>query len=135
VFFLTASKLSLLDYDTELDVYDAHECSAVSPCSPVGAAVPAACDTEASCKAAPSLQPEIFGPSGSATFSGPGNLVAPKAKAKTAAEVRAEHLAKALKACKKDKRKAKRKKCEKTAHKHYGVAARAKRSIHGKGSK
>ena len=34
VFFLTAAKLSKQDVDTSLDVYDAHACSAESPCPP-----------------------------------------------------------------------------------------------------
>jgi hypothetical protein len=76
VFFLTTSKLSPGDSDTLRDVYDAHECSAVSPCLPVQSAQPPECETEASCKASPSPQPQIFGASGSATFSGAGNLAA-----------------------------------------------------------
>ena len=76
VFFLTSAKLAPEDTDNALDVYDAHECTAESPCpAPVGAPPP--CDTEASCKAAPTPQPQIYGPPSTATFSGPGNLAAP----------------------------------------------------------
>jgi hypothetical protein len=77
VFFLTAARLAPQDRDSALDVYDAHECTSVSPCvrSPVGQ--PPACDTEASCRAAPLLQPAIFGSPSSATFSGSGNVTAP----------------------------------------------------------
>ncbi len=74
VFFLTSARLAVQDADAARDVYDAHECIAVSPCLPVAPAVPPACDTEASCKAAPSPQPAIFGAPASATFSGAGNL-------------------------------------------------------------
>jgi hypothetical protein len=78
VFFLTTSQLSPLDEDSAFDVYDAHECSASSPCvSPASTAVPPACSNEASCKPAPELQPSVYGPPASATFSGPGNLAPP----------------------------------------------------------
>jgi hypothetical protein len=75
VFFLTNAKLVSQDYDTLLDVYDAHECTSAEPCFPASAAVPPPCDTEASCKAAPTPQPEIFGAPSSETFSGAGNIV------------------------------------------------------------
>jgi hypothetical protein len=80
VFFITASKLSAADYDNGFDVYDAHVCSGEVPCvaSPVS---PPPCSSGDSCKAAPSPQPEIFGPAPSATFSGIGN-VREEAKAK-----------------------------------------------------
>jgi hypothetical protein len=77
VFFLTASKLAPQDYDTNLDVYDAHECTASSPCVAPGAAVAPPCGTEASCKASPTPQPGIFGAPSSATFSGVGNVAPP----------------------------------------------------------
>jgi hypothetical protein len=87
VFFLTTSKLASQDYDTAYDVYDAHECTSISACPPAPAAEPPPCVTEASCKLSPTPQPSIFGASGSATFSGPGNptppapaVVKPKAK-------------------------------------------------------
>jgi hypothetical protein len=74
VFFLTSARLASQDVDTELDVYDAHECTASSPCPAAAATSPPACDTEASCKAASAPQPVIFGAPASATFSGAGNL-------------------------------------------------------------
>jgi sugar lactone lactonase YvrE len=92
VFFLTSARLAAQDDDNAYDVYDAHICGAEGvPCAPVGAVPPPPCDTEASCKAAPSPQPEIFGAPASSTFTGAGNLggrelnpstnVAPKKKA------------------------------------------------------
>ncbi len=74
VFFVTTSKLVGEDYDTGYDVYDAHVCSSSVPCvaQPVS---PPACSSGDSCKAAPSPQPEIFGPTPSATFSGVGNVI------------------------------------------------------------
>ena len=77
VFFLTTSKLAPQDYDTSYDIYDAHECTAASPCAPPPAAQPPACTTEASCKPSPTPQPGIYGPPASATFNGPGNLTSP----------------------------------------------------------
>jgi hypothetical protein len=136
VFFLTTSKLAPQDFDDAPDVYDAHECTRESPCIPPPAATPPACTTEAACKPSPTPQPGIYGLPSSATFTGPGNLAPPSAvvKVKTAAEVKAEKLAKALKQCKKDKSKKKRAKCEKQARKKYG-ASKAKKSTHHKGSK
>jgi WD40-like Beta Propeller Repeat len=74
VFFLTSGKLAPQDNDDALDVYDAHECTSASPCLPEPAQQPPACETEASCKAAPEPQPGIYGPPPSATFNGPGNV-------------------------------------------------------------
>ena len=134
VFFLTAEKLARQDFDTSLDVYDAHECTGFAPCS-APAAPPAPCTTEASCKASPTPQPQIFGPGGSSTFSGAGNLAPPAPpKGKRAAQIRAEKLTKALKLCKKDKSKKKRAACQRRAKKRYGAAA-AKRASNNRRAK
>jgi hypothetical protein len=75
VFFLTASQLVPQDEDQAFDIYDAHECTASSPCtSQAAAAVPPACTSEASCKVAPEAQPSIYGLPSSATFKGESNL-------------------------------------------------------------
>jgi hypothetical protein len=76
VFFRTAAKLVPADEDSAFDIYDAHECTAASPCPSVPVSA-AACETEASCRPAPTPQPAIYGLPASATFSGPGDLVAP----------------------------------------------------------
>ena len=76
VFFLTTARLAPQDQDIAYDVYDAHECTQFAPCLPVSVAVPP-CETEASCKAAPELQPALYGSPASATFSGAGNATAP----------------------------------------------------------
>jgi DNA-binding beta-propeller fold protein YncE len=73
VFFMTAARLVPKDVDNAYDVYDAHECTNESPCAPAEASQPPACETEASCKAPPTPQPEVFGAPASATFSGAGN--------------------------------------------------------------
>jgi hypothetical protein len=75
VFFLTSSQLAPQDVDQAYDIYDAHECSAGSPCVlQAAAAVPPACSNEASCKAAPETQPSIYGLPSSATFTGESNF-------------------------------------------------------------
>ena len=52
----------------------------------------------------------------------------PPSKAKTAAQVRAERLAKALKACRKDKNRKRRQACERVAYRTYGAKGGAKKS-------
>jgi hypothetical protein len=127
VFFLTAARLTAADYDTGYDVYDAHVCSAEVPCAaqPVS---PPPCTSGDSCKAAPTPQPEIFGPAPSATFSGTGNVVgspsSPVVKPRTL--TRAQKLKRALAACH-EKKKAKRASCERQARKLYG-AKKSRRS-------
>jgi DNA-binding beta-propeller fold protein YncE len=128
VFFLTAAKLASQDYDTALDVYDAHECTDASPCLPVAPVLPPPCGTGDACKAAPSPQPSIFGAPASATFNGAGNVssgTAPKVKPKSL--TRAQKLARALHACK-EKPKRKRSGCVRRARHTYGPVDRAKRS-------
>jgi WD40-like Beta Propeller Repeat len=133
VFFLTTGKLAPQDFDTSLDVYDAHECTVASPCLPVSPPPPPPCVTEASCKAAPSPQPQIFGSGGSATFSGAGNLAPPApAKSKTAAQIRAEKLAKALRACRAKRSRHRRAVCEAKARKRYGPPHKPRRSHRAK---
>ena len=73
VFFYTDGRLAPQDLDTAFDVYDAHVCSAAVPCSTSAAVPPPACTTADSCRAAPALQPAVFGAPASATFSGSGN--------------------------------------------------------------
>jgi DNA-binding beta-propeller fold protein YncE len=119
VFFLTTEKLAPQDLDTALDVYDAHSCSAVSPCQPAPAPPETPCVGDA-------CQGSVEAPNdptpGSLTFQGPGNLTPEKTviKQKTPAQIRAEKLARALKACRKEKAGRKRAACEKLARKHYG---------------
>jgi hypothetical protein len=128
VFFLTSAKLApSQDVDSAFDVYDAHICSTALPCPPAALSLAPPCTTADSCRAAPSPQPQIFGPPSSATFSGPGNPSHPASpavvKAKAKRSTRAQKLAKALKACKKKPR-GKRRSCEALARKRYGVKAR-----------
>ena len=142
VFFLTTARLEpRLDYDSNIDVYDAHECTGVSPCSQPPAERSAVCETEASCKVSPSPQPPLFGAPASATFSGPGNAPpsSPPSKPVVRLLTRAQKLAAALRVCRRDHARSRRVSCERAARKRYGP--RAKKSsdrgkpVGGKGGK
>jgi DNA-binding beta-propeller fold protein YncE len=74
VFFMTTAQLSSQDFDIALDIYDAHECTSLVPCSS-SPALPPPCVTAEGCRAAPVPQPAVFGAPSSATFSGTGNLL------------------------------------------------------------
>ncbi len=83
VFLTTADRLVPQDQDSRVDMYDAR----VGGGFPVSVSPPA-CDNGDSCKGPVSPQPGVFGASGSATFSGAGNLapvvaVKPAVKPKT----------------------------------------------------
>jgi hypothetical protein len=137
VFFLTAAQLARgTDVDGALDVYDAHVCSTGVPCASGVVSVAPACSTADSCRPAPAPQPDLFGAPASQTFSGKGNVapappppVPGRGKGKTAAQIRAEKLAKALKACHRIKPRKGRLACEEKAHKSYGpLHAKGKRA-------
>lgn len=129
VFFLTLSRLSPVDLDTSIDIYDAHECTASSPCAPQAALVPPPCATGDACKPGPTPQPALFGQPPSETFSGAGNAAPAAAggQVKPRSLTRSQKLSRALKACRK-KPKRKRAGCERLARKKYGT----KRSRAGK---
>jgi hypothetical protein len=146
VFFFTAERLAASDEDEAFDVYDAHvnggACSIEGqpegyPACVVPPKERIPCTSAETCKPPPSEPPAESFPA-TAAFNGPGNLVSPPTelklppKPKTAAQLRAEKLAKALKACKKDRSKSRRKGCESSAHKHYGAKTTNK---HNKGKK
>jgi hypothetical protein len=136
VFFVTKDRLVSQDYDNSVDIYDARVCSAAEPCASAPVAPPA-CSTTDSCEPAPSLQPAIFGASGSATFSGAGNIAPPGAKPKSAKPkslTRAQKLSRALKACRKSKQKHTRTVCEARARKRYAPTPKAKRTKASKSS-
>jgi hypothetical protein len=119
VFFLTAAKLSLQDQDSSLDVYDAHQCSASSPCFPPPPPSPPACEGDA-CQS-PVVAPSDPTP-GSLTFHGPGNsstAIPVRVSAKAKSLSRSQRLARALKACTRGSRK-KRTACRTRARKRYG---------------
>jgi hypothetical protein len=140
VFFLTQARLSGIDTDNALDVYDAHVCSD-SPCITYTPTQSSECTGESSCRPPASPQPSIFGAPPSQSFQGPGNFPpqppAPP-KHKTAEEIRIEKLNKALKQCRAKHKAKKRKACEKAARKRYAKphakkkakAKKAKKSAH-----
>ncbi len=78
VFFATADQLLPEDVGNNVVVYDAR----IGGGFPVVASVPA-CSNADSCKPPESAQPEVFGAPASATFSGPGNPVAPPSPSPT----------------------------------------------------
>jgi hypothetical protein len=130
VFFLTLSRLVAQDYDTSIDMYDAHECTASEPCAPAPPLAPPPCTTGDACKSGPTPQPTLFGEPSSETFSGAGNVtsmptaaVKPKAKPLT----RAQRLAGALKVCKREP-KSKRLRCERQSRKKYGPVHQAQKT-------
>jgi len=125
VFFLTASQLAATDNDESFDVYDAHACSAASPCHlaiTAGSAPP--CEEEAACRGAGTLPPALGAPT-SATFTGSGNL-APPPVSKPSSTV-AQRLTKALKTCRRHHRARKpRLSCERKARKVAQSATKAR---------
>jgi hypothetical protein len=131
VFFLSADHLSTADADSAYDIWDAHVCSASSPCL-IPPVLPPPCSSGDSCKPAPSPQPELFGAGPSETFSGAGNVVpASKPAVKPKVLTRAQKLSKALASCRKQYQRSKKRRraCERTAHKRYGhVAKRARKA-------
>lgn len=131
VFFMTAAGLVPQDFDGAIDMYDAHACSAESPCVPAGAVPPPPCSTGDSCKAAPSPQPQIFGSPPSETFSGAGDIrsssAKPAVKAKTVTPK--QRLASALKACKRKQQKHSRSLCERRARARYAKKAVSKPTV------
>jgi len=123
VFFLTASKLVSSDFDTALDVYDAHECTVGSPCLPEPARPEKACVTEASCKEAPPPLPEIFGAPPSSTFNGLGNIPSAPEGSHGGQELR-----RALAVCRREHRHSRRLRlsCERRARARFAGARKAR---------
>jgi hypothetical protein len=135
VFFLTASQLLPQDTDTAFDVYDARVCTSSLPCLTPPSPAPEGCTSAGTCRPTAPAQQTPVGPSGTATFSGPGNVLpAPSGRnlgAKTTKPkplTRAEKLKRVLQACKRLKGKKKRHACEARARRKYGAKHKAKKS-------
>ena len=108
----------------EGDLYDVRVGGGFAPPS-----TPLPCQGE-TCKPPLSSPPPDQTP-GSLSFDGPGNpapAASPPVKPKTAAQVKAEKLAKALKVCRGKKNKHKRAVCNAQARKRYGSASKPKRA-------
>ncbi len=119
VFFLTSAPLVAADRDTAFDVYDAHVCSELAPC-PREAVSPPPCVTESSCKAGPLSQPSFFGASGSATFSGAGNVLPTPAVIVRCSKGKKLGLGKCVKIKGKGRKQGKARKVRKAGHKGRG---------------
>lgn len=112
--------------DEKMNVYDAR----------VGGGFPQtslAC-TGTGCQGVPPGPPSFATPA-SATFSGTGNFPPPTPpKPKTAAQIRAERLAKALKSCRTKRNRHERAVCESRVRKRYGPAKKGKNSSRAGGA-
>jgi hypothetical protein len=127
VFFLTSAELVSQDVDGAFDVYDAHECTGVSPCPSPGVVSPP-CSTAEGCRSTGSVP--VFGSPASESFAGAGNTPPPPAVAPAAvapkALSRAQKLARALRACRKKHGRG-RVVCEVGARRAYGSSTRRAR--------
>ncbi len=136
VFFITEARLLPQDTDTAFDIYDARECTAVSPCLSPPAAREAGCAETATCRPAEPAQ-LAPAPAGTIDALGPGNLVDHAPPAKQGVEARkaskpltvAQKLTLALRSCRKQHTHSKRRReaCERAERKHYGKQQRARR--------
>jgi hypothetical protein len=135
VFIGTHAQLSPQDTNSVGDIYDARACEPQSPCIQPPIEETAQC-LAGECQKPPPLP--LFQTPATNTLTSSGNTATappPAVKKKTAAQLRAEKLAKALETCRKEKSKAKRKTCEAAAQKKYGATKakkKAKKSNHGR---
>jgi hypothetical protein len=136
VFFLTAEPLVASDRDPNFDVYDAHTCSAESPCVTVTSVEVLTCTSAESCKPPAGGTPSFGAPS---TTNAPstGNVGSQAAVLDNKVTqvpikklTKAQQLARALKACKKLRKKKTRLSCERKAHKKYGAKKASKKKSH-----
>jgi hypothetical protein len=124
VFVLTASSLTGEGSGGSYSIYDAHVCSAESPCSTSSSAGASSCSSLEECRGGVST-PVSTGAPTSVTPTGLGNLAqlpvaATKAKTKAKVLTRAQKLAAALKSCRTKRNKRKRALCEKRSRAKYG---------------
>jgi hypothetical protein len=127
VFFASAARLLPEDPGGNAVVWDAR----VDGGFPL-ASEPVPCTSGETCQP-PAVPAPAVGGSGSATFTGPGNVppatIAPSnppGKPKVVVQTRAQKLARALKLCRKDKARKKRAACEASARKKYGQRRKAR---------
>jgi NHL repeat len=145
VFFLTeAQLLPREDTDTAFDIYDARECTQVSPCVPEAEAAPAGCEETSTCRLAEPPQQIPGAAPLSATQTGPGNITPPQTipaakrevKAKRVAKqpTRAQRLRRAIGICHKRyaHQRKRRRACERGAHRRYAANGRKTRHRHAK---
>jgi hypothetical protein len=130
VFFTTADQLVTSDTDTQLDIYDARICEPEhgNPCIASTTPPLPACLGEA-CHGTPPALPAPLSP-GSASFNGVGNVVPVSSVVpvkKSAAQVRAEELARALRACRRERGR-RRAACVRSADKRFGPVHKTKKT-------
>jgi hypothetical protein len=125
VFFLTTEKLVPEDFDGGADVYDAHECTATSPCPPSAAVEQSDCSTGESCRG-PLPAPLVFSAPPSTIVPATGNVVpAPAVRGAPKRQTKNQRLlAAALKKCQKKRSKKARNACDRHARALYKVPAR-----------
>jgi hypothetical protein len=130
VFFVTESRLLAQDTDTAFDIYDARECTGLSPCLTPPAAEEAPCGETQTCRPAEAAHPISGVAPATGTVSASGNIVSPTPPAKHQSKgfksskplTRAQKLARALKSCRKQHAHAKKKRaaCERAARRRFG---------------
>lgn len=124
VFFLTSAQLVKGDADSAVDVYDAHECSAATPCGSAANVSPIIeCGSSETCQ--PYRSAVASGTFASEVFAESGNLGAPVSAAapKPTATSAAQRLARALKSCRREHAKKRRRTCEARARREYRLPA------------
>jgi hypothetical protein len=131
VFFLTeAQLLPQQDTDTAFDIYDARECTPLSPCLTAPQGEEAPCAEAKTCRPAETAQQIPGIATRTSTVTPSGSIVSPppppkqgvEARKKTMTLTRTQKLKRALHSCRKlhAHSRRKRKRCERTARKHYG---------------
>jgi hypothetical protein len=126
-FFLTTAALTPMDVDRQRDVYDAHECTAASPCVAQAAAGPAPpCESGETCRPASPFSASGVETPPTSSFAGElaqaASGPAPPHSSRPIATSRARRLAIALRACRSRHRRApsRRAACERRAHRQLG---------------
>jgi len=150
VFFVTAAQLLPQDTDTAFDIYDARECTADSPCLTRPGEGEAPCTETGTCRPAGPARQIPGGPAGTASFSGPGNVLSRSPAAKHGVEAKRAvkpvlqaQLTRALRSCRKRYAHSTKRRvaCEREARKRYrekrAAANRAKPKVkaHGEGGR
>ncbi|MCW3027567.1 MAG: hypothetical protein JWN81_778 [Solirubrobacterales bacterium] len=134
VFFLTTARLTSQDVDEQRDVYDAHECTSVSPCLalPAAAGLPP-CTTGEACRPGGSPAWTPPGPAATSSVTGEDSASQPSISGRPGRLTRVEKLARAIRDCRKRYLREKRKRvaCERQARRRY-AARRSLRARHGK---
>jgi hypothetical protein len=128
LYFTTPQALNWENSEERWSVYDARVGGGFP--EPPPSPSPCSADSEGGCQGASSV-PQATAQAASATFAGPGDLVAPLLPSPAVIPTkpkltRAQQLAKALKACHSYKKKARRVTCERRARAVYGPARKTK---------